>query len=548
LKLSVSGGKILSGGLAMPRFTGTVSDADRGVTFQIKLIKDKNYVVDLRGFGGQGELRDPILVLVGDDGQYVEDNNGWFGKNAQVSFKPDRTQYFDVSVYGDDGSTGGFILDVNPDEFRNGIIGAARAGVATANGQSEKGRINYDGDADIFGVSLVSGLSYSFWMEADRSATNDVADPRLTLLGPRGNKQAEDAQSGPEGEAFFRYTPAKTGEYWLRAQSSGEDTGKYLVRASIGKGSRQDDAVSGSDNRDFINTLGGDDTVFGGAGFDRIWGASGRDTLAGGDGRDSILGGLHGDTIKGGLGSDDLSGEEGGDILRGGEGHDRLEGGDGRDVLAGGNGSDSVFGELDNDRLYGGGRSGFLVGGEGEDRISGGFDHDSIHGESGDDRITGGEGDDFIDGGAENDHMSRGRGNDRIFGDEGEDVLRGGADGDGLEGADGNDVFEFTSPSDSMIDDPDVVFGFDRPGGAEGDQFDLSAIDADRTAPGNQTFAFGAGQGKGAVWLEDDTARFSTATLVFLNIDNDADPEFVLKVEDGQGTKARAYTATDFDL
>jgi hypothetical protein len=110
------------------------------------------------------------------------------------------------------------------------------------------------------------------------------------------------------------------------------------------------------------------------------------------------------------------------------------------------------------------------------------------------------------------------------------------------------DVFQFLSLSDSRLVDPDEIFRFDRTGATEGDLFDLSRIDADRTTPGDQTLIFGGGQGKGSVWVENDTAPDSTATLLYANVDDDADPEFLVRIFDGRANRASEYTEDDFAL
>ena len=568
----------------MTKYTGTVTDADRGEIFQIKLLGGKNYIFDLRGAGGRQDLSDPLLSILGDDGEFIEDNDGGAGKNSQLAFRPDRTQYFDVAVLGNAGSTGDFILDVNIDDFRNGVIGTAPAGSADTDGQSRIGRINYDGDTDLFAVSLVAGLSYNFRMDPSSGGTNYVGDPSLALVGPGRDEIARDDNSGSEQEAFIFFKADETGDYWLRAETTDGDSGTYGVRASVGRGSQLDDELTGGESGDSINALGGDDQVSGGLGNDRIWGASGKDTLAGEDDSDRIFGGLQADQIDGGAGQDDLFGEGGRDVLDGGDGGDFLEGGDGNDVATGGTGSDTVFGESGNDRLDGGdgrdflgggedrdvvaggigsdkvlGESGndrldggdgddFIEGGEDQDRITGGFDDDSIFGESGDDRIQGGEGDDFIDGGSENDRILGGQGADSLSGDEGDDILRGGEDTNSHHGGDGMDVFVFGSLANSSVTTPDSIDQFERAGAIEGDLIDFTGIDADRTVSGNQALVFGAGTGKGSVSLENDPAKRSTATLIHLNVDDDAEPDFTIKVFDGQSTRASDYSELDFAL
>ncbi|MEM7750347.1 MAG: fasciclin domain-containing protein, partial [Pseudomonadota bacterium] len=112
---------------------------------------------------------------------------------------------------------------------------------------------------------------------------------------------------------------------------------------------RGDDAVVGSNNRDFIglgrgddiaNGLGGDDFIRGGRGNDLIKGGDGDDILSGNRGQDRLEGGADHDKLFGGRGKDHLDGGEGDDYLSGGRGNDVLIGGSGNDVLRGGRGAD----------------------------------------------------------------------------------------------------------------------------------------------------------------------------------------------------------------
>jgi len=69
-------------------------------------------------------------------------------------------------------------------------------------------------------------------------------------------------------------------------------------------------------------TVGGNDTLNGGAGDDILYGQGGNDTLIGGDGNDILYGGAGDDTLFGDAGDDHLYGGPGDDTLIGGAGDD----------------------------------------------------------------------------------------------------------------------------------------------------------------------------------------------------------------------------------
>lgn len=113
----------------------------------------------------------------------------------------------------------------------------------------------------------------------------------------------------------------------------------------------------------------------------------------------------------------------------------------------------------------------------GSDTLMGGAGNDTLIGQGGSDTLQGSKGDDSLAGGA---------GYDALMGGDGADRLAGGADADVLIGGAGRDFFVFASAADGN----DRLQDFNR---AEGDRIDLSAIDADATAAGDQAFFFADG-------------------------------------------------------
>jgi Ca2+-binding RTX toxin-like protein len=92
--------------------------------------------------------------------------------------------------------------------------------------------------------------------------------------------------------------------------------------------------ITGYDSDDYIDALGGADTVRGWSGNDTILGGAGNDLLYGGNGNDSLLGGDGADSLYGDNGNDFVSGGAGADILYGGFGNDTLGGGKGDDIYS----------------------------------------------------------------------------------------------------------------------------------------------------------------------------------------------------------------------
>jgi Ca2+-binding RTX toxin-like protein len=161
-------------------------------------------------------------------------------------------------------------------------------------------------------------------------------------------------------------------------------------------------------------------------------------------------------------------------------------------------------------------------------------------------------GNDILHGLGGNDFLVGGDGIDRLFGGNGNDTLRGGNGRDILTGGAGADKFQFFLASESPsspapFPTEDVILDFSR---AQGDKIDLSLIDADTVAPGNNAFVFvgfdaNPGQGQLGVFFPIG----DTETVVVQgNTDADAFLEIQFRVR-GPGTQLDTATlASDYIL
>ena len=195
-------------------------------------------------------------------------------------------------------------------------------------------------------------------------------------------------------------------------------------------------------------------------------------------------------------------------------------------------GNDTVFGSGGNDRLAGQGGNDHVYGGTGNDLLSGGSGADIIEGESGRDTIDGGAGSDRLFGDRGNDTISGGAGGDTIEGDGGFDSLTGGGGADYF-------VFRTIGEIGRAFGHRDIITDF-RHGT---DHIDLSAIDADLVAPGDQAFGFiGRHAFTGAVG-DLHVVRFNGNTLIEGDINGDRHADFRLEL-----SGAVRLTAGDFVL
>lgn len=124
------------------------------------------------------------------------------------------------------------------------------------------------------------------------------------------------------------------------------------------------DVLRGTDGRDYLDSRGSDDIIYGLGGNDNS-----PNLFVTGEVEGGLIGGFGDDTIYGGPGNDDMVGNEGfvfeakdkgRDKIYGGGGKDRMHGGFGADVLYGGPGDDPFIADGEErggalDILYGGG-------------------------------------------------------------------------------------------------------------------------------------------------------------------------------------------------
>ncbi|WBU53853.1 calcium-binding protein [Paracoccus sp. SCSIO 75233] len=206
----------------------------------------------------------------------------------------------------------------------------------------------------------------------------------------------------------------------------------------------------GQYSADWIDGLGGNDTIVGHDGADFLIGNTGDDQIFAGE-NDSDL-----DIVSGGDGNDTAYGGGGGDLMDGGAGSDYMGGGTGNDLMFGESGVRSFDPYAEKISQYTGntGTQGPLASWLGlldhvgiDDNYLNSFrqeesGNDTMWGNSGRDMIFGGWGDDLIGGGYGSDLLVGNRDNDTIYGYQGKDVVLGGDEDDLLFGGAGNDVID----------------------------------------------------------------------------------------------------------
>lgn len=273
----------------------------------------------------------------------------------------------------------------------------------------------------------------------------------------------------------------------------------------------------------------------GGDGADTIIGNDAANILKGGGGTDTLTGGAGADTfvVSAGTATDTVTDfQVGGDHIDLG-GHNWTVSQQGADTLISVDGAESMLlvgvraSSITADSFINAGATpltpptapaGNLVinGTEQGDKFVGTATGETFYGQGGNDVISAKGGDDWIEGGA---------GSDRISGGLGADVIIGGAGKDYLTGNGGADTFYIFAAADSATGAFDLITDFDQ---AAGDRLDLSYIDADMGAAGDQAFhlatAFSGHAGE-MVRAYDSAAN---QTLLSFDINGDGVADFAV--------------------
>ena len=285
--------------------------------------------------------------------------------------------------------------------------------------------------------------------------------------------------------------------------------------------------LAGVANDRIINTgsifgsvdLGGGDDL-----FDNDGGGTMQGLIDFGAGNDELIGGAGRERAMGGSGSDSMDFDAGRDIFlasnndgQASDGNDDIDGGDGIDSYDARNISSRVVVNLNESRANG-------------DAI--GLDHifsfENIRGGGIGDILVGDTGRNVIRGGGGNDSIAGLGGDDRLIGNDGNDTIRGGEGRDVMSGGDGIDTFAYYSITEigSLNAFRDSITDFV----AGTDEINLSVIDANSIAVGNQAFSFiGIGAFTGvAGQLRYVASALHQVTVVQGDINGDSVADFQL--------------------
>jgi serralysin len=171
-----------------------------------------------------------------------------------------------------------------------------------------------------------------------------------------------------------------------------------------------------------------------------------------------------------------------------------------------------------------------VKGGSAGDAITGNQAANVLWGYAGNDTLNGDTGNDVLYGGSGSDRLYGGKGNDQIFGETGNDLIYAGAGADRLNGGSGTDSFVFKALSDSTVaaSGRDTIFDFTP----KSDRIDLSAIDADTSIAGDQTFLFAGTAAFGGKKGELRYVRDVSDTYIYGDVNGDRKADLAIHLDD----------------
>ncbi|MFZ2220821.1 MAG: Ig-like domain-containing protein [Rhodoferax sp.] len=256
---------------------GAIQFVDDGDLFKLTLLAGERYVFRAISNG----LPDPYLALYGADvGLITFDDDSAGNLNAEIFYTASASGTYYLAAYDAGSGLGSYELTASrlTDDYP---WSTDTNGVVSVNGVVSTGIIDTPGDADLFKVSLVAGLSYTF--ELTRTS-GGLTDPYLYLYGPDVLQLVFDDDGAGSGNARINFTASSSGTYYLGALDYSTGIGAYTLTArSVSSGfgivgTDGPDSLTGTDASDQLFGLGGNDVLKGGRGNDMIDGGTGTDT------------------------------------------------------------------------------------------------------------------------------------------------------------------------------------------------------------------------------------------------------------------------------
>jgi hypothetical protein len=228
---------------------GTLSPAGDKDWFRLNLIESQGLRISVTSLEGGGEaLGDPYIAIYGPNGEQVAtDDDGGEGLNAWLEYTAATAgaYYLEVRGFVEEAGAGRYAIQIT-----GGEVGASADTSEFINtiGEGRSSTISGPGDADWWGVSLVEGRPYRFYLDSN----DGTLDPMLRLYDQNGAEVASDDDGGSGTNSYLSFISTTGGVYYLGASAFGDQgAGAYTLRIS-------DTDVPGMNSDEYLATEGDD--------------------------------------------------------------------------------------------------------------------------------------------------------------------------------------------------------------------------------------------------------------------------------------------------
>lgn len=209
---------------------GVLAPAGDRDWFRMQLAEGQGVRIGLNATGTPDSIGDPYLVLYGPDGaEIARDDDGGESLNSWIEFQAPAAGAYYVEARGfTEDAVGRYAINVVGGEVGDTFD---TADALSATGEPRTSAIGAAGDIDWFGLELVEGRPYRFYVDG-ADGEGALADPLLVLYDATGTEVARDDDGG-RGLNSYLYFASPTGGPFFAAVSSydGQSTGRYTIRA-----------------------------------------------------------------------------------------------------------------------------------------------------------------------------------------------------------------------------------------------------------------------------------------------------------------------------
>ena len=112
------------------------------------------------------------------------------------------------------------------------ILASTGSNATLAVGASTAGTIDFGGDEDWYGVTLVAGRQYRFDLRGQPSAQGTLADPLLRLLNGAGGELTRNDDAGNTLESSIAFLATQSGTFFLSAGGFASSSGTFNLSAT----------------------------------------------------------------------------------------------------------------------------------------------------------------------------------------------------------------------------------------------------------------------------------------------------------------------------